>query len=628
MSAIPDEEFLNANLTALCATLPQTECERLRRTEPSAEATVVETKSGLPTLFAFGRYTYSRHDPQREARRLVESEIPRKTESCVFYNIGLAYHVEAFLDAFPRSRAIVIEPDLEWLVTALASRDLRHLLKNPRLILALEMDPAAIVQILDDSPHSPVHVVRLRALAEKSPAYFERVDSQLGAMLSRREINTNTLARFGRLWVRNLAQNMELVATSPGVQRLAGAFAGVPALILAAGPSLDEVLPLLSRLRERLLVVSVDTSYRAAVAAGVIPDFLLVVDPQYWNSRHLDRHPSDKSVLVSESSTYPGIFRHSRGVPLYLCGSLFPLGSYLEREVDTKGRLGAGGSVSTTAWDFVRTLGCSPIVFAGLDLGFPDLKTHFRGGFFEERAHLLAARAFPAETQAFHALHDADPFSEPNNSGGRTLTDRRLVIYRWWFENQLAIHPEAQSFTLSPQGIKIDGLKLCGVSDLFEHPIARPQIDEILSSLRTTGPPAAHQVAKLRQAVEKLLADLATLRDTARAGVSASRDLLRTVDEGGPVGPILRRLEAVDQRILGLASKEVAEFLVHKAAQEILDRPEPKGGREVASNSADLYGSLLESALFNIEQISRALARLEEAPNREGGSMTPYAAKH
>ena len=80
---------------------------------------------------------------------------------------------------------------------------------------------------------------------------------------SRAESNANTLRRFGVVWVRNLLANLDLVVNAPGATTLPGRFAGLPALVLAAGPSLALVLPQLRRLRRGMLVVAVDrTSYR------------------------------------------------------------------------------------------------------------------------------------------------------------------------------------------------------------------------------------------------------------------------------------------------------------------------------------------------------------------------------
>ena len=53
-----------------------------------------------------------------------------------------------------------------------------------------------------------------------------------------------------------------VIAAEGEVSELFGAFAGTPAVVVGAGPSLDKDLEVLSGLQERVLVVAVDTVVR------------------------------------------------------------------------------------------------------------------------------------------------------------------------------------------------------------------------------------------------------------------------------------------------------------------------------------------------------------------------------
>ena len=144
------------------------------------------------------------------------------------------------------------------------------------------------------------------------------------SLADRREVNLNTLRRFGRLWVRNLLANLPLFLRAAGTRELEGLFAGMPALLLAAGPSLEPVLAVLPALAERLVLVAVDTSYRLCRQAGVKPDLLVTVDPQYWNSRHLDWAELEGILLASEPSVHPRTFHRPRLPNLYFMSSFSP----------------------------------------------------------------------------------------------------------------------------------------------------------------------------------------------------------------------------------------------------------------------------------------------------------------
>jgi hypothetical protein len=417
-------------------------------------------------------------------------------------------------------------------------------------------------------------------------------------------VNLNTLRRFGRLWVRNLLANLPLFLGSAGVRELEGLFAGMPALLLAAGPSLDPVLAELQPLADRLLLVAVDTSYRLCRQAGVKPDILITVDPQYWNSRHLDWADLRDTLLVCEPSVHPRTFHRPYLPNLRFMSSFFPIGELLERVTGPRGRVGAGGSVATSAWDLARLTGARPLYLAGLDLGYPGRRTHARGAFFEERAHTLSGRLGPAERQDFLALTDAGLFPVASTSGGVALSDRRMILYKWWFENQMKQHP-GTSFTLSADGARIAGLEHRPLVELLQLPLRRAEIEERLARVRSRqagAQPDEVGQAAARRVLEELARDLGRLEELARRG-------LQLAGGAKPAGGLAAAgLEEVDRQILGLASRQVAGFLFQPLIRKVL------GGsagsyREALELSAELYRELADSAGYQAGLIRRALER-------------------
>jgi hypothetical protein len=431
--------------------------------------------------------------------------------------------------------------------------------------------------------------------------------------------------------VRNLLSNLPLFLSSAGASTLEGLFAGIPALLLAAGPSLDPVLAELKALRERLVLVAVDTSHRLCRQAGVKPDLLVTVDPQYWNSRHLDWAELGDILLVSEPSVHPRTF-HRRDLPhLHFMSSFFPIGELLERVTGPRGRVGAGGSVATTAWDLARLTGARPLYLAGLDLGYPGRRTHARGAFFEERAHTLSGRLGPAEQQDFLALTDAGLIPVASATGGVALTDRRMILYKWWFENQIKQHP-GSSFTLSADGARVAGLEYRPLGELLELPVQRSAIEERLVRVRTRqGPTGGLQAAAsglcpameeglgsaARRILEELAQDLGRLEELARRGLELAGLALRAAGpaaagaqaaSGGFHPDTDFGLEEVDRQILGLASRQVAGFLFQPLIRKLLG-----GGagsyREALELSAELYRELADSAGYQAGLIRRTLRR-------------------
>jgi len=552
--------------------------------KPQMRFQVESAANGEPTLKADGRWVHSRFDPGREGRRLA-NETPGDG-TLVALGFGLGYTVEAACEAGTDRAIIIAEKNPGLLALALCARDLTRLLGRELIAFSVPASSGSVCAALDAMGGKPV-ILSCRAFRDLDPVWYDGVEQVLRTMTAKDEINSATLRRFGKRWIRNLGTNLEAIRDLPGISRLAGVLADLPVLLVAAGPTLDECLPYLADLSRRAALVVVDTALRSVLAAGVQPDFIVVVDPQYWNARHLDRCSAPYSTLITESAVYPAVLRMDSGRS-FLCSSLFPLGSFVENRVDPKGSLGAGGSVATTAWDFARVLGASPLWVAGLDLGFPDLKTHFRGALFEERVHSEANRVDTGETRSFRALRDGKPFYALDRSGGRLLTDKRLSLYAAWFEARFARYPEARLFSLSPKGLRIKGMEVISVEGLMHFPDCRGEIENRLAKTYASVD-QDFRSAQNRQELDRnyvaalsgLRGELVSLRDVSRAAVITARAALDGLDRSrldSPDGKGLQSIQAsMDHAMETLeksnttvkesSAKEVAGFLFPPLAE-------------------------------------------------------------
>jgi hypothetical protein len=575
---------------------------------------LAETPSGNPTATIDGIFLHSRYDPSRDAAMHVEREIDSSVTALIVLGFGLGYGTESARARFPNLPILVIEPDVEVFRVALTARDLSVLFSDRKILLHVGSSPESVTPLLESLPLSKPGFLRLRPAIENNPAAYHAAEEVVRSWLLRKDINVNTLNRFGRLWVRNLARNMRSFLECPGVAPLSGRFDGIPALVIAGGPSLDAIAPRLRELSKRLLIVSVNTPLMACLKAGVEPDFTVVVDPQYWASRYLDWTTSTRGVFVVEPSTNPRVFRRP-GASFFLCSSLFPLGEILEAAVGEKGQLGAGGSVATSAWDLARLLGANPVYTAGLDLGFPGMRTHCKGVYVEELWLSGSSRLAPMEGSSFRSLHDIGLFTVRSASGGATPTDRRMLLYKWWFENQLLIRSEMKSFTLSPRGAAIPGMPLAGVEDALALPVIRPEIDRLMAEvrgMRADQETHARLARSLTMALEQLTSELERLQRLSLRGLSLTRTLEKLIAENGDFGSCLRELDDVDRKILEVSARNIAGFLIQSIIHGISGEGERKSNpEEIVARSAAIYEGIAGSAKWQMHLLSRAKDSLE-----------------
>jgi hypothetical protein len=601
-----------------------------------ADLRLENSAAGFPVLSIRGIHIHSNRDPVREARRLAESlDAEGPAGPLLVLGFGLGYGAEAAAARFPGRPLIIVERQRSVLRKALESRNLIPFLGSQKIVFVLggtgEGLKAALGLFEDAEWNGKPLLVKNRALLSLNEGWYGDMERHIQAWTSRQDVNLATLRRFGKRWVRNLSRNMEAVRDLPGIARLEKLLAprnglpDIPVFLAAAGPSLDRCAGLLPDIGRRCLVLAVDTSLRFLLGRGLDPDFALSVDPQYWNSRHLDRSPAPHTWLVAESAVYPPVLRR----PFrrrFLCGSLFPLGRFIEDRVDPKGRLGAGGSVATTAWDFARSLGTRSVWIAGLDLAYPELKTHFRGALFEDRSHAESERRSPAETWSLRALREGRPFRAPASGAprpeaaapeqrpaeDRVFTDRRLSLYAAWFEARFSRFPEVRNYRLFPGGLAIRGLEDGSPQALLALPERREEIDRRLEEASAAIDRDFFEPGASRLRAEQY--------ETARRGLLEGLDRVKTIADGGaktaeralgrPLSQAEREktLAALDKTLRAITESEVKDV-----AGFLFPPPEegdksPGGGdsfRAYLESSVKLYRALAEAAEYNLRELTR-----------------------
>ena len=550
------------------------------------------TPAGDPTLCIKGFYIHSPRDPAREGQRLSET-IDAPDSPVVILGFGLGYAAQAA--ASHGMPMVIVEKNRKIFLKALELRDLSGFLSSNRIIFVVGDSTEGIVNALaiastflpdthESGKKSSPCVIRNRALMSLDEQWYKSAEDRIRIWSMKDDVNTATHNRFGRRWVRNFLHNINTIRDLPGVSYFEDLASGdkendklpLPVFLAAAGPSLDKIKPLLRDIYDRCIIAAVDTSLRFFVKNGIQPDFVVVVDPQFWNSRHLDRcdDAQTRTAMIAESAVYPPVL----SLPFknkFLCGSLFPLGTFIEKQVDPKGRLAAGGSVATTAWDFARLLGGNEIWIAGLDLAFPDLKTHFRGARFEESCNSQSNRFNPAEKWVVRALRDGKPFKALSGAGNQVLTDQRLSLYRAWFENQFAKNPNVKNYRFFTEGLAITGFLQADKEKFFSLPNRRDEINRRIKSVFikienefNNSREKKERSDRYENAVSVLKRGLDRIKEAAQEGKEITRRALRYPLNPSQQNNVIKELDDITRRLDKSDVKEVAGFLFPPVEEE------------------------------------------------------------
>ncbi len=274
-------------------------------------------------------------------------------------------------------------------------------------------------------------------------------------------------------------------ATAAG---FAGRLRGMPGLLVSAGPSLRESLPVIREFRSRGVLLACDTALKVLLKAGIVPHAVLTLDAQRHTLFSLQGlslpagcPPEDAPVLFADLVANPGVLRAA--IASGLRGPIFTTTaqiSYaadgtLHREVTPGtehaeaihgevGSVQSGGSVATSAFDLLRVLGCDPIALIGQDLAYTGRRIHSVGTHHQERwlpmlnrrrglEHIVETIVRKRKTAPVAAIARGADSPDDENT---VLGDYVLNLYRLWFEQSIPGVDE-RVLNLSASGAQIEG---------------------------------------------------------------------------------------------------------------------------------------------------------------------------
>lgn len=159
---------------------------------------------------------------------------------------------------------------------------------------------------------------------------------------------------------------------------LKGIFSGKTAVLLAGGPSLDELLPWVQQHRHNLLVIAVSRISHALIKAGIQPDISVSVDPYPINmnvSREMLEF-KDGTLLVNEFHLNPNLLSSWGGQKVFI-GPRYPWPTPLQPENLPPA---VGTTVTNTAFAIAVETGVTQLVLGGTDFCFSQTGyTHASG---------------------------------------------------------------------------------------------------------------------------------------------------------------------------------------------------------------------------------------------------------
>ncbi len=329
-------------------------------------------------------YMGSRYNPEKEAERFAEQYHSLVNESYMIY-LGLGdgrIARNVISKKGNRVQYLFYEPSPDIFLYVLHHFDVSDILENDRVRVMVKGmgDKVLDVEIGKEITDENFKWCILDAMPLYKQLFsedYEMIRQKYSFLVSLVAANLTTVGYFGKEEAYNNILNLKELFHSNCEEDFEGVFpTDRPAIIVAAGPSLEKNVQYLKQAKGKMLIIAVDTALRYLVSQGVQPDLAVIADPK-------------KPVRLFEDNEV-------RKIPLALCSGanneivrlmkdekvifISAEGAYYEKMYQIAGKhmyeLFSGGSVATVAFVLARAWGYSEIVLVGQDLALAPDKVH------------------------------------------------------------------------------------------------------------------------------------------------------------------------------------------------------------------------------------------------------------
>ena len=390
----------------------------------------------LVPLFRDGASAHSLFNPEREAAQLIDTM--SETGFALFAGIGGAFHIREFLSRDSGRACIAAESSPMALASLFGLIDLSDVIADLRVTVIALRDGSEAGAILSGrylpALHGNFRLVPLRSWQERNGDACSSLAGVVQESLDRISADFSVQAHFGKLWLRNFAENLALASRFQG--RLPAVDTSKKAIVVAAGPGLEPCLRRIKDERERYTLFSTDTAWNTLADSGIIPDFFVSIDAQPVSASHVMRPFANGMTVILDVCGNPVIARKAiaDGATIIFTAGAHPLARYAARYSPLPPLDTSSGTVTLAALDAAHSLNFQDIETIGADFAYTGGKPYARGTYLAHGFGSTASRILPIET-LYSTLMFRTPVGTRNSAGTITYTTDTLDRYASFFQS-------------------------------------------------------------------------------------------------------------------------------------------------------------------------------------------------
>ena len=377
----------------------------------------------------------------------------------VWFGFGNGMYVRKLLSVIEKTVEIIIfEPSLSVIAAVIEEIPINDLLEDTRVHLVVadygeDKLEELLFQHLNYANKACLHYGSYLNYGVLFPTEQEVFYATLQIILNSINSTQSVQERFGEAYFRNTFANLPYLVEGCTLEQLYYILPkDVPAIIAAAGPSLDKNIQELKKAKGRAFIIAVDTAVRALLREDVVPDIFVTVDGKKMAAHFTDERLRKIPVICCLHGNKDALLVHTGKKFFFDDENPYIMDFFKMKNREFAG-LSTGGSVANDAFSFLDMMRFKTIILVGQDLAYTDNKTHAGGTVAGELGRY--GQEERVELEGYY--------------GGKVLSSHEYELYLHWFENEIQSKPDLHVINSTEGGANISGALNMSLADALKE---------------------------------------------------------------------------------------------------------------------------------------------------------------
>lgn len=384
-------------------------------------------ENGAYNLVYKGVHLHHPINPLGEAKEIFSRAENTPVTIHLVYGIGLGYLFQ-LTSANSQGSVVLYEPDLNILKIAFSLVDFSNDISKNNVFIATTLEKAGeYIYKKSNTQNLPLMLstTNYRKLNEEN---FNQMVEELQRMIGMYSLDLKyTQEKFYPL-IQGIIKNIPQLVKEIPLSKIKDVYKNKTAVVVSAGPTLDKNIETIKKYRENFVLIVVGTAMKTLAKHNIKPDFLCIIEA-YDSSKQIEGIDLSDVNFVTEPYSNKNVRNFKFKQTFSHLSHNMPLNKFWGDIIgEDNSEYLSKGTVSYTALNVARILGCNKIIMVGQDLAYIEGQCYSKDSAYKDLECRFNPEVDKWEIRAKNLEEFANALSNlPDAEKRKAVAQRRLA---------------------------------------------------------------------------------------------------------------------------------------------------------------------------------------------------------